>query len=412
MAKILILIGGHLCTAPRPQKEAETLANAGHEVIVRGFWFDPELVRRDHLLMANKKWQFQPILDFQPHQRLRNLSTRLRSSLSKEGFRLLGFFLPELLGYGTQMMLKVARQTCADLTIVHSEAGLWVGDQLLNDGFKIGVDFEDWFSEDLLPKDRVIRPIKHLKVLESRLARKCSYCLTTSDAMAEALIEAYQVPKPMTIYNSFPWAERSQIDHQKGDRYNLNLPSIHWFSQTIGPRRGLETLFQALPKLKTPVEIHLRGNYPDSYRQYFEPLVPTEWHHRLFIHPTVSNVELLSRIAEHDIGLALEFTDIPSRNLTVTNKLFQYIQAGLAVIATDTVGQREIFSQRPEIGRLIPSNNPSILAQALNDLLDSPDKLKAAKDAAIRAAKEQFCWEIESQKLVQAAEIALNQSGR
>jgi hypothetical protein len=40
MAKILILIGAHLCTAPRPQKEAETLANAGHDVTVRGFWLN------------------------------------------------------------------------------------------------------------------------------------------------------------------------------------------------------------------------------------------------------------------------------------------------------------------------------------------------------------------------------------
>jgi hypothetical protein len=46
MAKILILIGGHLCAAPRSQKEAETLTNAGHGVIVRGVWFDPELVKR------------------------------------------------------------------------------------------------------------------------------------------------------------------------------------------------------------------------------------------------------------------------------------------------------------------------------------------------------------------------------
>ncbi|MBR8835811.1 MAG: glycosyltransferase [Stigonema ocellatum SAG 48.90 = DSM 106950] len=408
MAKILILIIGHLCNAPRPQKEAETLANAGHEVTVRGFWFHPELVKRDRLLMANKKWKFEPILDFQPNHRFRSLGIRLQSRLAKEGFRHFGFFSPELLGYGVQMMLKAARQARADLTIVHSEAGLWVGNQLLNEGFRVGVDFEDWFSEDLLPKDRVTRPIKHLKALESRLARNCTYCLTTSHALAEALANAYQAPKPIVIYNTFPWAERLQIDHQKRDQQNPSLPSIHWFSQTIGPGRGLETLFQALPKLRTPVEIHLRGNYPEIYRLYFEPLVPTEWRHRLFIHPTVPNAELVSRIAEHDIGLAVECTDIPSRNLTVTNKLFQYLQAGLAVVASDTAGQQEIFSQQREIGRLIKSNNSSVLAQALNELLESSYELKTAKDAALRAAREQFCWEIESQKLVQVAEAALN----
>ena len=407
MAKILILISGHLCTAPRPQKEAETLANAGHEVTVRGFWFDPEFLKRDRILIANKKWRFEPIIDFQPTHRLNNWSIRLQSRLAKEQFQRFGTFSPGLLGYGAKAMLKVARQTRADLAIVHSEAGLWVGNQLLNEGFRVGVDFEDWFSEDLLPEARVARPIAQLKKLESHLARECTYCLTTSHALAEAFAEAYQAPKPTVIYNTFPWAERSQINDQKQDRQNPNLPSLHWFSQTIGSGRGLETLFQALPHLRIPLEIHLRGNYPESSRQWLEPLIPSEWRDRIFIHPTVLNGELLSRIAEHDIGLALEYTDIPSRNLTVTNKLFQYLQAGLAVIATDTAGQREILSQQPAIGRLIPSNDPVALAQVLKDLLCAPQKLTVAKAASLQAAKEQFCWEKQHKILLEMAELAL-----
>ncbi|WP_143467532.1 glycosyltransferase family 1 protein [Leptolyngbya ohadii] len=71
MAKILILTGAHLCTAPRPQKEADSLSAAGHEVIVRGIWFDPVLVDRDrHLMhqniMRQKPWKFLPVLDFRP----------------------------------------------------------------------------------------------------------------------------------------------------------------------------------------------------------------------------------------------------------------------------------------------------------------------------------------------------------
>jgi glycosyltransferase involved in cell wall biosynthesis len=415
MAKILILIGAHLCTAPRPQKEAETLANAGHDVTVRGFWFDPELVERDRLLMTNKKWRFEPIIDFQPTHHLRSLRIRLQGRLAKERFQRFGTFAPALLGYGAKAMLTAARQARADLTIVHSEAGLWAGNQLLDEGFCVGVDFEDWFSEDLLPEARATRPIAKLKALESRLARDCTYCLTTSHAMAEALAEAYQAPKPTVIYNSFPWAEREQIDHQKRDRQNLNLPSLHWFSQTIGPGRGLETLFQALPHLTIPVEIHLRGNYPESARQWLEPLVPPEWRvkrsypegNRLLIHPTVPNAELLSRIAEHDIGLSLESTDIPSRNLTVTNKLFQYLQAGLAVIATETAGTREVLSQCPTTGRLISSNNPVALAQALKDLLGTPERLTAAKAASLQATKEQFCWEKQAKSLLSTAELAL-----
>ena len=407
MAKILILIGGHLCTAPRPQKEAETLANAGHDVTVRGFWFDPELVKRDRILIANKKWRFEPLIDFQPTHRLNNWKIRLQSRFAKEQFQRFGTFSPGLLGYGAKAMLAAARKVRADLTIVHSQAGLWVGNQLLDEGFRVGVDLEDWFSEDFLPEARAAQPITQLRALESRLARECTYCLTTSHAMAEAMAEAYQAPKPTVIYNAFPWADRSQLDQQKRDRQNPNLPSLHWFSQTIGQKRGLETLLQALPYLKMPIEVHLRGNYSESARQWLEPMVPSEWRDRLFLHPTVPNAELLSRISEHDIGLALEIPYCFNKQFTASNKLFQYLQAGLAVIATDTAGQREILSQWSAIGRLIPSNHPLALAQALEDLLQTPDKLAVAKAAALQAAKEQFCWERQAEILLQAAELAL-----
>ena len=309
-------------------------------------------------------------------------------------------------------MLKAARQARADLTIVHSEAGLWVGSQLLDEGFRVGVDFEDWFSEDLLPAARTARPIAQLKALEKRLIRDCKYCLTTSHAMAEAMAEAYQAPKPAVIYNSFPWAERSQIDGQIRDRQNLKLLSLHWFSQTIGAGRGLEILFQALPYLTVPVEIHLRGNYPESSRQWLEKLVAAEWRDRIFIHPTVPNHELLSRIAEHDIGLALEQPDVPSRNLTVTNKLFQYLQAGLAVLTTDTKGQQEILAQYPEMSCLIPCDASQSLAQAVESFVYTPAKLLAAKTTALQIARDKLCWEQQAITLSQRVDAALSERAK
>ena len=400
MAKILILIGAHICTAPRPQKEAEALANAGHDVTVAGLWSDSELVGRDRLFMKDKKWQFEPIIDFQPQRRINNFWVRLRSRIAQEKFKRFSIFSPDLLGYGTKAMLKYAQKVKADLTIVHSEGGLWVGNQLLEQGFRVGVDFEDWFSEDLLPEARAIRPINQIKYLENRLINECPYCLTTSKAMAEAMAKAYNSKTPTVIYNTFPWEERSQLDGKICDRRNLDIPSIHWFSQTIGAGRGLEILFQALPHINHPVEIHLRGNYPESSRQWLEPQIPKEWIDNLFIHPTVPNYELLSRIAEHDIGLALEIPYCLNKEYTISNKLFQYLQAGLAVIATDTKGQSEILSVYPEIGKLIPCNHAIALADAINYLVNNSQNLASTKKAALFVSQEKLKWENQKDTIV------------
>lgn len=407
MAKILIIIGGHLSTAPRPQKEAQALSAAGHDVEVHGIWFDRELIERDRILLKDKKWTFFPVADLQNQNRFEHSALRLRNRLTKEIYKRSKFFSQNLLGHDPTAMLRAARQSNADLTIVHAESGLWVGSQLLNEGFKVGVDFEDWFSEDLLPEARATRPIFQIKQLETRLIHECKYCLATSHAMAEAMAKAYQAPKPTVVYNAFPWTERERIDGEVRDRKNLNIPSLHWFSQTIGPGRGLENLFHSLPYLEKPVEIHLRGNYPERYFHWMKDLIPESWNEYFFIHPTVPSSELLSRIAEHDIGLALETDTIKNRDLTVTNKLFQYLQAGLAVIATNTAGQREILSSYPAVGTLLYQDNPQAIASAINSFLDSPVSLIKAKEAALKVTQASFNWENEASKLVSAAELGL-----
>ncbi|BBC24669.1 glycosyltransferase [Pseudanabaena sp. ABRG5-3] len=408
MAKILILIGGHLCTAPRPQKEAESLTRAGHDVTVAGCWFDPVLVQRDRLLMGIKQWKFEAVLDFQPYQRVNNCSVRWRSRIAKEKFQRLGIFSPDLLGYGIKEMMKYAQKAKADLTIVHSEAGLWVGNQLIEQGYRVGIDFEDWFSENILPEVHTSQPINQLKSLESQLINECTYCITTSLAMAQGLAQAYQSKIPTVIYNTFPWEERLQIDGQIRDRRNLDLLSIHWFSQTIGQGRGLEILFQSLPYIHKPIEIHLRGNYPESSRRWLELQIPPEWRDRLFIHPTVPNNELLARIAEHDIGLALEIPYCLNKQLTISNKLFQYLQAGLSVIATDTEGQSEILSQYPEIGQLIPYDDAITLASAINSLINNSSKLKSNKQSALKVAQEKLNWKQQEDKIVALVEQAIS----
>src|SRR5207302_5878841 len=162
-------------------------------------WFDSELAERDRELTANRRWRFDPILDLRPlsfTRRSKNITVRARRRLAYETHTRFGRFTPSVLGYDVNGMLKSALHEKADLTIVHSEAGLWVGSELLKHGMRVGVDFEDWFSEDLLPQDRVGRPIKQLKKYEAELMRQASYRITTSQALADALSEAYLQSPP------------------------------------------------------------------------------------------------------------------------------------------------------------------------------------------------------------------------
>ena len=117
------------------------------------------------------------------------------------------------------------------------------------------------------------------------------------------------------------------------------------------------------------------------------------------VHGLVENEELLSRIAEHDIGFAGELGEPPSRNLTITNKFFQYLQGGLVVIASETAGQKEAAKEAGEAVFVFPLHKPGELRVSLEQLFNSPELLHARKRQSW-AAGGRLSWEAESQKLV------------
>ncbi|MFN9858551.1 MAG: glycosyltransferase, partial [Pseudanabaena sp.] len=93
---------------------------------------------------------------------------------------------------------------------------------------------------------------------------------------------------------------------------------------------------------------------------------------------------------------------------TISNKLFQYLQAGLAIIATNTEGQSEILSQYPEVGQLILSNDPIALANAINNLVNNYPKLILSKQAALKTAKSKLNWESQENTILRTLERVIS----
>ncbi len=422
---IVILTGNSLCHNPRVIKEATALAAAGFVVEVLGAWTNPELKARDQALLARLPFRFTSVLDA-TLDKLAWLKCRLRVKMAKVLHERTGRETAWQLGYTTGALVRGARRRKADLFIAHSEQALWAIAQLQSgllttatkttkpavSGPRVGVDMEDWFSEDLTSEARMQRPVRLLKSLEQRALSQASHSTCPSRAISEALAKEYGCRPPTVIYNAFPWADRKTLDGEFKDRRDLCIPSLHWYSQTLGHGRGLEELFAALPQVKLPLEIHLRGHRTRSVEDWLWALVPDRWRQCVFLHPLVSNEELLSRIAEHDIGFAGEQKYNRSRDLTVTNKILHYLLGGLAVVASDTAGQREVAAQAGGAVRIYPVGNPQALAGELNQLMASAMELQTAKAAALQAAEKTFCWERQVPMLTNPMTKAMNGVGQ
>jgi len=410
-ARVVLLSGNSLCHNPRVFKAAVALSRAGCDVQVLGVWLEPDLKTRDQILIEGAPFRFVPVLDCTlsgfpdaAAQILRRVWNKTANALHG----LAGWESMQQLGVSVRSMTVRATSMAADLFIAHSEPALQVAADLMRGGRRVGVDMEDWFSEDLLPEARKRRPLGILRRLERDLLVAGDYTSCTSRAMSEALAGEYGCKPPTVIYNAFPWAERQSLDGLRKDRRDGSVPSLCWYSQTLGPGRGLEDLVAALPLLQHDLEVHLRGRPTAGMEDRLRSKLPERWQKRLFFHSQVPNNELISRVAEHDIGFAGEEKYCRSRDLTVTNKILHYLLGGLAIVASDTAGQREVSMQAEGAIELYPAGNPQALARALDSFLASPKRLQHAKAAALQAAERRFCWEKQEQALLEGVDRAVH----
>lgn len=413
--KIVILTASHLCHNPRTIKEATALARAGFDVEILGAYTESDLKERDAALLKELPVTFTPVIDLVSSRRCSSASAQILQARNKAArllYRWTRISSRSLLGVATGALSMAAQRTNADLYIAHMEPALAVAMELIRSGRRVAVDMEDWHSEDLLPEARRERPVAMLSELEKYVLSNCLYATCPSRAVSDALTEAYACRPPAVVYNAFPLSALSSTDHLLLDRKDRRLLSIHWYSQTIGPGRGLEDLFGALPALRYETEIHLRGRPVRGFDAWLSSCVPARFRDRVFVHGLVSNESLLSRIQEHDIGFAGEMQYCRSRDLTVTNKILEYLLAGLAVVASDTAGQREVALQAQGAVLLYPSGDCNSLAESLNALLGSPERLRIAKAAALRAAQNTFCWERQEEVLLKAVTHALQAPSR
>jgi glycosyltransferase involved in cell wall biosynthesis len=397
--RILIITSGHLCRHPRPLKEAETLGRAGYDVTVLTVRNHPpsEALDRDLLRDAPFRCEAIDMLDARrPAVFARRLGLWLaRHAAAKHG-------LPTVYSLGpARALLRRARRIPADLTIVHTEVPFWVGANLLRDGRRVAADFEDWHSEDLLPDERAGRPLPLIRKIERTMLNATAFATTTSNALADALQERYRGPRAQVITNSF----RLQPDPRSP--VPGGPPTLFWFSQTLGPGRGLEPFFTAWQRTRQPSRVVLLG---EPYQKYDRTLVGAlRESHRTwlsFLAP-VPPGNLPATIARHDIGLALEASVPSNKNCTISNKILQYLNAGLAVLATPTAGHREVLAREPDAGVIVDFHDTASAAATLDALLADREALARRQKAARRLAEEVYCWEREAPKLLAAVEAAL-----
>lgn len=376
---IAILCDGHPSMNPRVVKEADSLVSAGFSVIVLYQSLTPARQIEDQEILSSARWHSYCYANLIHDSRA--AWWRLQRKVSQYILRLFGIVLPGIWGHAPYRLLHILHRLNPQLIIGHREMGLWALWKLRHHSSVKGCDIEDWMSDDTASLHWCSVQRREMARLEQWALRHCKFRTTTSDVLAHELSIHYSCLPPLTITNSFT-DKLAPISTCWDGKRPLRL---HWFSQTIGPGRGLELIFEALSYFThDSIELHLRGDVPPYYLSWLSSATTHLDPRQIIIHPRISPHELLSSMYSYDIGLALELCSTRSRSLTSTNKIFQYMEAGLPVIATDTPGQREVIQKVPGSGWLISLTDNTVvsLRRILAVIIQNPELLRSASDHA------------------------------
>jgi glycosyltransferase involved in cell wall biosynthesis len=412
-ARVCIVTPGYLSSTPRVVREADALAGAGFRVrVVCSNGQLTSLRQFDRDLLARRDWQTSvfnwssgvPAEYWAFHQ------TRIRHGIAR-ALPDAAWSVPGVLeraeGRVYPELAALAAAEPADLYIGHYPDGLAAASQAAErHRAALGYDVEDLYV-DTVPETPDTRKTRaRISAIERRYVPRCSYVSAVSAPVAAAFTERYGGAAPVVLHNCHLWSDRKAIDGLSKQRRGPSL-SLYWFSQTVGLNRGIQDAIRAAGVMRAPVQIHLQGSAADDVKRELSALAaecgvaPA-----LTFHESVAPDELLSRAAEHDVGLALETPEVLNRRLAVTNKQFLYFLAGLGVAASDLPGQRGVMEASPNAGALYDAGDFRSLAALLDAWAAEPAGLAAVKQSALEAARTRWNWECESRKLLtQVADV-------
>ncbi|WNZ27307.1 glycosyltransferase [Leptolyngbya sp. NK1-12] len=404
--RICLVSPGHIASNPRLVKEANALYQAGYQVRVVAGDYMAAVRPLDQTLLSKVSWSCDRVGLGNRTQYLRRRMTQeiARSLAANIGISHLSLatWAHHPMSY---QLARVAAAEPADLYIAHCLAALPAAAiAAQKHQAYLGFDAEDFHVGELAETPQNQTEIAVRDYIERALLPHCDHLTAASPMIAEAYVKRYGV-KMKSILNVFSLDEASSSPEQvKSDRVGTE-PSLYWFSQTIGPGRGLEVVIQAMGQMQTPVRLHLRGLLAAEYQNELEQLAKAVGvGDRIHLLSSAPPSEMVRLAAEHDIGLSMELTEPYNRSICLTNKIFAYLLAGLPVLMSNTPAQIELAEKLGEAAVIVDSTDPLGIAVTLDQWLINSHHLNVARATAWTLGQKIYNWDVEQYHFLAAVE--------
>ncbi|NUO10108.1 MAG: glycosyltransferase [Candidatus Brocadia sp.] len=236
---------------------------------------------------------------------------------------------------------------------------------------------------------------------EAFLIRRTNAVITVNESIADELSRRYRIKTPTVVMNAPPRITRLINGNVNLLREALHIkPNYHLLLYTglLTFNRGLEKMLESLTYLPDCYLV-LMGYGTEAYKKrLWKVALRNGIESRVSFFGPVPPDEVIRYAAGADLGVAPIENSCLSYYYCSPNKVFEYINAGLAVIASDFPEMKRVIHQH-NIGCTFNPSDPANIARAVRYIFEDAGRWRTMKQNTF-AASQCYNWENESEKLL------------
>ncbi|MEZ5595326.1 MAG: glycosyltransferase [Pseudomonadales bacterium] len=228
-------------------------------------------------------------------------------------------------------------------------------------------------AHELYPEQRSFSSVQRrlCAQAEARLTPRADLVFAVNESIAAEMARRYAIAKPVVLTNAIdPDPSFNPDAHYNLLREKTGLSGerrILLLQGGFAPHRNLEELVVAMRHVKTTnVDLVMMGfgDFGNRLREVATRIGLID--RRVLFLPAVPQSELLQHSASADLGI-IPYPHVDLNSYFCTpNKLFEFIQAGLPILANDSPELRR-YVETQHFGTLAPMRNAREIAHAIDD---------------------------------------------
>ncbi len=288
-------------------------------------------------------------------------------------------------------VLTHALQVNADIYHIHDPELLKIVKNLKRKGKKVVYDVHEDLPRQILSKHWIPKPIRKTisvftEVYENKIAKKCNGIVTATPFIKDRFI---RINANTIDINNYPLASELQII-QPIDTEKNNICYIGGISLI----RGVKQMIESVNNLH--LNLLLAGEF-ESETVHSEVSKLEGW-------KNVKELGFISReeaieIKKKSLAGLVVFLPEPNHINAQPNKMFEYMAAGIPVIASNFPLWKSIIETN-NCGICVNPLNPTQIRDAINYLLNHPKEAKEMGLNGQKLVKKKYNWEVEEDKLL------------